>query len=69
MMRFLCQVSSDVKFTTFRSTTTLQRCKLLLWRISPAAIVYCLLPFPFISSFTIEIGLRIFDLQFFQLMF
>ena len=28
MMRFLCQVSSFVKFTTFLATTALQHCKL-----------------------------------------
>ena len=59
-MRFLCKVSSDVKFTTFPSTTALQR-KLSLADFSPpyrftghagrVTLPCCL--FPFIFSFTI----------------
>ena len=34
-MRFLCKVSSNMKFTRFQQTTALQHCKLSLADVSP----------------------------------
>ena len=46
-MRFLCQVSSVVKFPKFPTTTALQRCKLSLTDFTPplSFTVYGIVPF------------------------